>query len=131
MSSPRLLALISSRMIQITFASGTSQHFPLALALFGACLSGRGDKLGYEVGNHVLYLLHKMRVKEILPIVYGSYYVMIHPFHDSIHLSHAPLLETYRVGLETGNYELSTIAANGKNVVLSHFVLIHILADYV
>ena len=113
MNAPQLVPLISSRMIQITFSHGISKYSSVGFVLFGAFLSSRGDKLGYEVGNYALFLLHKMRVKEVFPLVYTAYYHLVHPHNASVHLSHAPLLKSYRVALETGMLDISTLSANG------------------
>merc|ERR1719343_1253529 len=98
-------------MIEITSKHGLSKYSSLGLVFLGAFLSTEGDKFGYEVGNYALFLLHKMRVKEMFPIVYSAYYSFILPYNASVHLSHAPLLKAYRVGLETGNIDISALTA--------------------
>ena len=119
-SSPKLLLLITCRMIHITFQHGISIHSSLPLCQFGVILSNRGDNLGIKVGNYALLLFQKMRSKELFPYVHGCYYCCLHPFNASVHLCYVPLLNGYRVGLETGNIDVSTLCAVGYCLIGFH-----------
>jgi len=95
----------------LTIEHGLSKYSAFCLSAFGAMLCGKGDKLGYRCGKLALDLIQKMKVKEVLPQVYGTFYGIISPWYSSIHDAIGPMKIMHRIGLEIGSQENTAVGA--------------------
>ena len=104
-SDRKLLPLIASRMIKLTFKEGVSKHSCVGFCALGSVLCNKGDKLSIKFGKLALDLLKRVQTKEIIPRVHNLYYMAISPFHESVHNCLKPLLEAVDITQEMGLHE--------------------------
>ena len=105
----QLSIVVCLRMIQISLSKGLTKYAPAAFCSFGTVLSlkreSNVDKAGYYFGKLALALLKKSQIKEIIPMVYNTFYIGISPFYAPIHDAFEPLLQSSIICLETGLHE--------------------------
>ena len=117
-NNPCRLAHISSRMLQLTFLHGISKYTCLSICAFATVLSGRRDKSAYDYGKMSMSLVEKLNLKEMIPLVKGTFYGNINPFFASIHDSIKPMMKMTCISLEIGSHHFS-IACAGTYVMLA------------
>jgi class 3 adenylate cyclase len=109
-----LFPFIVFKSVELSVDHGNTKVSSFAYGTFGVILSGVvGDmKRAYEFGELGIEVLERFSAKEWLAQVYCPHYALIVPWNDHVNKTFKPLIESVRVGLETGSIEYSMINAN-------------------
>ena len=111
---PELFPLIVLSAVKLSVKYGNSIYSPYTYAGFGIIHCGvLGDATtGYELGKLALNLIEKYNIRETKSRVWLVIWYLINhwkrPLRDSIN----PLLEAYKIGLETGDLEFAALSAD-------------------
>jgi len=111
-TSPLLLFVTCSKMVQLTCTHGISKYSSLGFVTFGVILLGHKDKAAYDYGQLSLQLLEHVKFKEIVPYVNTAFYCHIIPSYSSIHGAFDIFSEMICVSLENGSHRYSFICAD-------------------
>ena len=86
LASPRVYAILSCRMIQITLSGGVCKESSTALATMGAmlCKSPTTIEKGYQFGKVALALVEKLEAREYLAQVYSTCYSLVNLYVEPI-----------------------------------------------
>jgi predicted ATPase/signal transduction histidine kinase/tRNA A-37 threonylcarbamoyl transferase component Bud32 len=111
---PGLFPLILVKQINLSFQHGNAPLSAYAYVAYGLILSGvmQDIKSGYEFGKLGANLLTKFNAKQVKAKVMGSFNVVIRHWKEQAREILKPLLETYSVGLETGDLEYAAYSLN-------------------
>lgn len=103
--APNLLAIIVFKQIVISSRYGYSMDSTRVFATYGLILCGVFNQieLGYQFGQLSLYLIDKFHAKEFLSKTLYTVNVFINHWKQPLREIIPSLLETYKVGLETGD----------------------------
>ncbi|MEM7219232.1 MAG: AAA family ATPase [Pseudomonadota bacterium] len=104
---PNLLPLLVFRMVDISISKGNSEHSPDAYASLGVILCGViGDlDLGYEFGKLAMDVLHRLDARDHLARTVHWVNAFTRCWRLPVRETLAPLLEGYRAGVETGDFQ--------------------------
>ena len=110
---PELYPLIVVRIVNLSVQYGNASLSPLGYAGYGMILCGIvGDiDTGYRFGQLALALLAKFDAQEIKASTSFIVHAFVKHWKDHIKETLQPLLDAYRIGLETGDVNLGTLAA--------------------
>jgi len=105
---PTLIPLVVFHVIKLTLEHGASVMSSVGFAVCGMILCGSGDTdIGLRYAEVALDLYARFPAREWLPRVYAGVYGGVYACAKSPVLSLAPLRHGHRVGLETGDTEVS------------------------
>ncbi len=112
-AAPELLPLIVINMVRLSVKHGNSIYSPYFYAAFGMVHCGvLGDiNAGYEYGKLALKLVEKYNIREAKSRVWLVVWFFINHWKRPLQDSIKPLLEAYKIGLETGDLEFAAISA--------------------
>ncbi|MDJ0761412.1 MAG: AAA family ATPase [Myxococcota bacterium] len=113
-ATPNLIPLLIFYGVRISVKYGNSVYTPFFYSGYGMIHCGIFFDIenGYKWGKLAVDLVEKLQIKETKARVLLVFWFMINPWKNSIHESLDPLLETYKIGLETGDLEFSAHSAN-------------------
>ena len=105
--------MIVCKIVQLSIAGGYNPFTSYAYALYGQLLCGMTHDIAAAVqfGNLALKLLERAPAVHMTPKVYVMVYVYILPWQEALTTTLQPLLETYHLGLEHGDFESARVAA--------------------
>ena len=114
MSNPELLSLVILNMVRLSANCGNSIYSPYFYSAFGMIHCGvLGDSnAGYKWGKLALNLVDKLNVSVVKSKVLFVNWYFINHWKSAIRNSMNPLLEAYKVGLETGDLEFAALSVN-------------------
>merc|ERR1711862_542389 len=109
-----LMTLICSQMIQLVFEHGHSNYSGFAFSALSVILNRVGsNNVSKRVGKLAMFLMEKMKTKEMIVRVNMAIHMHVSPFYISVHKIFMPLLSAYEIGLEIGSHESCRYIANG------------------
>jgi PAS domain S-box-containing protein len=110
---------IAFRMIILSFKYGNSYISPFAYALYGLLLGLIGEiEPGCQFGEFALDLFQRYNTQALKAKMYNVYYALIKKWNAHLGEALEPLLEAYRRGLETGDFEWAAHAVRGYCIQL-------------
>ncbi|MBF0225236.1 MAG: AAA family ATPase [Desulfobacterales bacterium] len=114
---PKLYPLLIFKGVTISIKEGNCPESIYAYACYGGFLCGViGDvKSGYEFGELSLKLIAHLKANEIKAKIYTIVYNFIKHWKENIGLSLGHLLEGYKIGLKTGDFEYASYNAFGHS----------------
>jgi predicted ATPase len=114
LSHPEYLPFLALKMVRITLKCGASVFTSLTFGSFGMLLlSIRYDiAAAYRYGTLALKFLERFEAKEYLPRVHAAFYGGICVWRRPVAEVVEPLLEGYKVGMQTGDLEGAFLCAN-------------------
>jgi predicted ATPase len=105
---PALVPVVVFHVIKLTLEHGASVMSSVGFAVCAMILCGSGDTdIGLRYAELALDLYARFPVREWLPRVYAGVYGGAYACAKSPALSLAPLRHGHRIGLETGDTEVS------------------------
>ena len=109
-SEPQWTSILTMRMVQLSVKHGLCSISALGFTLYGKMLTSVGGNVdeGYEFAKLGLDTLHRFRSKEWVPRVYLIFYAGLNGWKQPFENNLVPLKYAYRVGLQTGDIEVST-----------------------
>ncbi|WP_414570743.1 protein kinase domain-containing protein [Nostoc sp. CCY 9925] len=104
-----LFLLICLKQINLSIKYGNASLSAYAYVVYGVMLCGviKDFESGYQFGKLALNLLAKSGAKEIKARVMQGFHSLIEIWHKHVKETLKPLLESYSVGLETGDLEFA------------------------
>ena len=113
-ATPDLIPLAIFKSIRLSVKHGNSIYSPFYYAAFGMIYCAvLGDiNTGYEWGELALNLAEKLNIKESKSRVWMLIWDMLNHWKKPMRDSIEPLLETYKIGLETGDLEYAATSAS-------------------
>jgi len=134
---PNLLPIIVAKQVDLSVTYGNTTISPSAYANYGLILCSVADDLdeGYRFGDLALELLERIESKEFYAKTLEIVCLSIKHWKNHINSTLEPLLESYKVGLELGDFESACFSAldycfhsfvAGKNLIdleceMSHY----------
>jgi predicted ATPase len=114
MTVPELFPLIVFNTVRLSVNYGNSIYSPYSYAAFGMVHCGvLGDiKTGYEYGRLALDLVEKFNIRATQSRVWMVVWFFVNHWKNPLRDSIKPLLEAYKIGLETGDLEFAAFSAN-------------------
>lgn len=107
-SSPLLLLLIIFKQIALSIKWGNSSESAVAYVIYGTICWSLGDiDLAYQLAKLSLNIIEKFNIITVKARAEMLIYLLIKPWIEPIKKTSILLLETYRVGLETGDLEFA------------------------
>ncbi|MBW4433057.1 MAG: AAA family ATPase [Pelatocladus maniniholoensis HA4357-MV3] len=106
---PNLFPLILVKQINLSLQHGNAPLSAYAYVTYGLMLCGVVEDIesGYQFGKLALSLVSKSNAKEVKAKIFGTFYGTISHWQEHAKEILKPLLETYPVGLETGDLEFA------------------------
>jgi len=106
--------ILTSRMIQFSLTNGVSKFSAVGFAFFAVVVSSQLQNLreGYRISQLALSLSQKFQAKELFPYIHGVTHGNVTHWCESIHKSMGPLMQSFRVGLEVGKIDISSVMGN-------------------
>jgi predicted ATPase len=105
--------MIVCKMVQLSIAGGYNPFTSYAYVMYGQLLCGRTHDIaaGVQFGNLALKLLERAPTTHMTPkvVVMASAYIL--PWQEALTTTLQPLLESYHLALEHGDFEFVRIAA--------------------
>jgi predicted ATPase len=110
---PMVAPLLAMRMVQLSLTHGFCAISCFAFSVYGMLLCSQGANVeeGTRFGDLSLRLLDRFQAKEFIPRVYAAVHGFIYGWSRPYKQSFEPLMRGYRVGLETGDMEVSRSSA--------------------
>jgi predicted ATPase/signal transduction histidine kinase/DNA-binding NarL/FixJ family response regulator len=109
---PDLLPLLVFKMITLSIKNGNTSESAFAYAAYGHILCGIMGNIdaGYQFGKLALHLLERFNTGGFKAKIITVVNTLIRHWKDHARETLQPLLEAYKIGLETGDLEYATIA---------------------
>ncbi|XGV98687.1 MAG: AAA family ATPase [Leptolyngbya sp. BL-A-14] len=113
-AAPNLFLLITSKQVNLSILHGNAPVSPFSYTAFGLILcSLLGDiESGYQFGRLALRLLSQSNTYPLKARTLFTAYEHILHWKEHVKESLEPLLETYQIGLETGDLEFAAYCAH-------------------
>ncbi len=110
---PNLLPLIVAQQVDLSITYGNMDVSPSAYANYGLILCGIANDInaGYLFGNLALNLLNKNDSKEFYAKTIEIVGLAVQHWQEHIASTLEPLLEAYKIGMESGDFESAAFAA--------------------
>ena len=110
---PEYIAMLATQSVQLSLKYGLSAMSAPGFASFAFLLcSGTGSTAeGYKFGQLALLILEKFKSKEWVPRVHAPVYGIVLYWRDPIQVCLQPLLDSFRIGLSTGDVEFACFSA--------------------
>ena len=110
---PNLLPIIVAKEVNLSITYGNMDVSPSAYANYGLILCGIVDDIesGYYFGNLALNLLKKIASKEFYPKTIEIVCLSVKHWKEHLNSTLELLLEGYKTGLESGDFESASFAA--------------------
>jgi predicted ATPase/signal transduction histidine kinase/CheY-like chemotaxis protein/HPt (histidine-containing phosphotransfer) domain-containing protein len=121
LGAPRLLPLVVSKLVQLSARHGNAPTSAFAFAVYGLILCGAAFDVetGYRFGKLALELQGRSGDPRQRCRVMHVAYTFTTPWKEHARATLKPLLETYQIGLDTGDFEYGAYAA----IVHSYYAL--------
>jgi len=109
-----LAITMAFKMIHLSVRYGNSPFSPFGYSLYGIILQGVSGKiiLGYKFGEFSIELLNKFNIKEYGTKINLLFNLFIRHWRDKLSLTIEPFVESFQRGLETGDYEFTSLCAS-------------------
>jgi len=109
-SVPQLMPLLAIKAVNLSVKYGNSAMSAYGYVSYGVVLcGGLGDiENGYRFGKLGVNLLDRLNAKELKPRIFMVFNNFIRHWKEHIREGLDPLLETYTIGIETGDIEFAT-----------------------
>ncbi|MGB3514571.1 MAG: diguanylate cyclase [Microcoleaceae cyanobacterium] len=110
---PNLLPIIVAKEVELSMNYGNMDVSPSAYANYGLILCGFVDDIasGYQCGNLAVNLLNKIYSKEFYAKTIEIVCLSVKHWKEHINSTLELLLEGYKIGLESGDFESASFAA--------------------
>ena len=110
---PDLLPLIVTKQVDLSITYGNTDSSPSAYANYGLILCGIADDLdaGYLFGDLALKLLNKIESEDFYAKTIEIVCLAVKHWQEHINSTLALLLDGYKVGLDSGDFESASFAA--------------------
>ena len=114
-TSPNLFLLTVIKQIELSIRYGNALPSAFAYVVYGFILcSVVGDiEAGYKLGKLGTNLLNKFHSKDVAAKVAQTFNTHVRRWKEHIRRSLKPLLESYAIGLETGDFEFASYSLHG------------------
>lgn len=114
LTQPHFVPFITLKMMKLTLRYGASVFASAAFANYGMLLlSMKHDiETSFRYGELGEKFLERFEAKEYMPRVHAAFYGCIYPWRKHVKDAVPPLLEGYRVGIQTGDMEGAFLCAN-------------------
>ncbi len=121
-SNPNLFLLMPLKQIELSHQYGNSSLSSFAYVVYGfiLCAITQDIDAGYQFGKLGITLLEKYYEKEVAAKVLTTFNAHVRTWKEHIKESLSPLLETYAIGLESGDLEFAAFSLHDYNYHL-HF----------
>ena len=112
-SAPQMYPLTVCHRVNLSLQYGNAAWSAFAYATYGLIMCGVvGDiELGYQFGLLALTVASEFNVKEIMPKTFFIFGGMVAHWKEPVRKTLKPLLESYQIGLETGDLEFAAYSA--------------------
>ena len=112
-AKPDILLRANLTMVDLSITQGNSLWSSYAYAVYGLLLCGALGEVeaGYHAGKLALSLLEQFNAKELKCKVNFIFNVFIRHWREPARKTKVPLMETVQMGLETGDLEYASFAA--------------------
>jgi len=112
-SAPQMYPLTVCHRVNLSLQYGNAAWSAFAYATYGLIMCGVvGDiELGYQFGLLALTVASEFNVKEIKPKTFFIFGGMVAHWKEPVRKTLKPLLESYQIGLETGDLEFAAYSA--------------------
>ncbi|MEK8020422.1 MAG: AAA family ATPase, partial [Candidatus Parabeggiatoa sp.] len=108
--SPSLMILLILKQVELSLEYGNIPESSFAYVFHGLVLCSVVGEIesGYQFGQLALELLHRLGEKRLKASTIFTFNEFVRPWKEHVKETLQPLLETYQIGLETGNIEFAT-----------------------
>ena len=108
-----LAITMAFKMIHLSIRHGNSPFSPFGYSLYGIILQGISGKiiLGYKFGEFSIELLNRFNAKEYGTRINCLFNLFIRHWKDKLSITIEPFAEAFQKGLETGDYEFTSLCA--------------------
>ncbi|HAZ47327.1 MAG TPA: serine/threonine protein kinase [Cyanobacteria bacterium UBA11369] len=112
-SAPQMYPLTVCQRVNLSLQYGNAAWSAFAYATYGLIMCGVvGDiEFGYQFGRLALTVASQFNVKEIKPKTFFIFGGMVAHWKEPVRKTLKPLLESYQIGLETGDLEYAAYSA--------------------
>ena len=112
-SAPQMYPLTVCQRVNLSLQYGNAAWSAFAYATYGLIMCGVvGDiEFGYKFGRLALTVADQFNVKEIKPKTFFIFGGMVAHWKEPVRKTLKPLLESYQIGLETGDLEYAAYSA--------------------
>ncbi len=112
-SAPQMYPLTVCQRVNLSLQYGNAAWSAFAYATYGLIMCGVvGDiEFGYKFGRLALTVASQFNVKEIKPKTFFIFGGMVAHWKEPVRKTLKPLLESYQIGLETGDLEYAAYSA--------------------
>ncbi|GAP99219.1 trifunctional serine/threonine-protein kinase/ATP-binding protein/sensor histidine kinase [Leptolyngbya sp. NIES-2104] len=109
--SPTLAAVVILQQVKLSLQYGNAPESAFAYAAQGQALCGMGEiDKGYQFGQLAIALLDRYAVESLKPLTMMVVNSLVKHWREPIHTVLPNLLETYQLGLKTGDLEAAAFA---------------------
>lgn len=114
-SNPNQMAVIVTRMVELSIKFGNSPSSALAYMSYGMVLCGAFGALdsGYAFGKLALDMIARSEATEHKACITLVFATFIQPWKEPLARSIEGYLKSFRLGLETGDLDIATLGAAG------------------